>query len=215
MASTVLMGIGVAVVALGVYCVLASLIDVEAPTPAGAFLRALNRIPAALWRIAGLLRVQWVLRGLAWALDAFMNKPNPVVQLLYVGIVGGAFGAFYVKGFPAIRAGNPYFAARHLDEATVVLVLAFASFLAASFLDPGVVRKGAAAAAACDVYPPDGILYPLTRADCSTCKAPRPARSKHCKVCDRCVLKFDHHWCVCTGGWREGGAAHACSKNPQ
>ncbi len=28
---------------------------------------------------------------------------------------------------------------------------------------------------------------------CTVCKKPRPPRTHHCKRCDRCVLRMDHH----------------------
>jgi hypothetical protein len=38
----------------------------------------------------------------------------------------------------------------------------------------------------------NGALVGLGQ-ECATCHVPRPSRSKHCRMCHRCVRRFDHH----------------------
>lgn len=174
----------------------------QALAPEGSLLQSLsNATPGFVWLVLGYLHLQWVGHGLSWLINALMYKRHPIIQLLYLGIITSSFGAFYVFGFPDRGADvglwsnkNPYFAAYHINEAWVLLAASLFFFFAASFLDPGVLtRENVDAHLAAHAF--DNILYVADgRKSCETCKLPRPARSKHCSVCNHCVSRFDHHW---------------------
>lgn len=90
---------------------------------------------------------------------------------------------------PSSRLAHPppsllsHMPCRYTGTANALVCLAL--FLAASFSDPGTVTPANAAAHAA-LYPHDGLFYPEAK-QCSTCRLPRPARSKHCRVCGRWV----------------------------
>lgn len=69
--------------------------------------------------------------------------------------------------------------------------MTYISFFVACYSNPGVVTKENIDKFK-DIFPNDLINYHPDRI-CRTCKIVKPARSKHCSICDRCVSKFDHH----------------------
>ncbi len=133
--------------------------------------------------------VVWLARGVYRAGNWFLYRPHPIIQILYVAIIVGAYGAFAVHGFPHLP--NPYFGDHNKPLSFGVLMVCLGTFTAASFSNPGVVTRANAPGYA-RLFQPDYTLYSPGRA-CGTCKTEKPARSKHCAVCDRCVARFDHH----------------------
>ena len=69
-----------------------------------------------------------------------------------------------------------------------VSFLSMISFLLMVFTDPGSVPKDAQPLIDSDALNP--------RFHCGKCNAFKPLRAHHCRICNRCIVKMDHH-CPC------------------
>lgn len=131
-------------------------------------------------------------------------KKNPLVQMIYLLVAVGGFFIYVTVGFFKYIPG-PYVGGYHKTLGTLLTLACYYSFFIASTSDPGILTKGNIKKAL-KRFDYDNNMY-LKGAECSTCKMQKPARSKHCAMCDMCVEKFDHHciWinnCVGLGNYR-------------
>ena len=139
--------------------------------------------------IVRVLHVEWLVTGFANGVYWFMYKRHPIIQIAYIALIVGAYGTFVLHGYPYLP--NLYMAGYHKLGGAIVFIGCLVTFAMASFSDPGCITE-AHVTEYMRLYPYDGVMYPKMKL-CKTCGIPKVARSKHCRVCDRCVSKFDHH----------------------
>mmetsp|Transcript_32513 Transcript_32513/g.52672 ORF Transcript_32513/g.52672 Transcript_32513/m.52672 type:complete len:387 (-) Transcript_32513:164-1324(-) len=116
------------------------------------------------------------------------DRPNPLLQGLYLALLSGAFYFAYLEVLP--RIPGRYVRAEHRYLAYWAVLGTLGTFVKACLSDPGIITKRNLPIYSA-TFPYDNVIY-LPKL-CSTCLLQRPARSKHCRVCNVCVSRFDHH----------------------
>lgn len=119
-----------------------------------------------------------------------VHQKNPIVQILYLVLAVGGFAVYVMVGFWKFIPG-PYVSEYHETIGTFLMMMCYAAFFTASVTPPGVITHKNNKQAV-KKFPYDNIMYTIDQ-KCTTCKFIKPARSKHCSVCDICIEKFDHH----------------------
>ncbi|XP_069122848.1 palmitoyltransferase ZDHHC4-like [Argopecten irradians] len=131
-----------------------------------------------------------------------LHTRNQVLQFVFAAIVLLGHAVWVKDMLPLLYLSDPQ--ANHTLIPMLVVFTNLFFFHKSCTSDPGEITP-AKQDLYSQVYKFDMRLYMPNRV-CSTCERPKPARSKHCSICNRCVHRFDHH-CVWTNN-DVGGLNH-------
>ena len=135
---------------------------------------------------------------LVWFLERSQRyicfEANPAIQFFYLALAVGGYYLYVVYGFQHVP--NSYLDEYHKYVAWPFMGACYWSYYKACGTNPGYLKdtERSTLERAAKRYPYDDIMF-SSKAWCDTCAIPKPARSKHCALCNMCCEKFDHH-CV-------------------
>lgn len=115
---------------------------------------------------------------------------NWLVPVFYVLVLTFCFSQFFTKTWTLVPDSIKH-SNWHLMAILLSILSVYGSTAVCIWSDPGVIDKYNVNKANQRFHNNQIIFFDNNV--CSTCKLEKPARSKHCSTCGRCIMLFDHH----------------------
>lgn len=112
-----------------------------------------------------------------------------LVPCFYCVVMGFCILKFFADIYPQLP-NEILHSYLHNGSIGAIIATVMVATALVTFSDPGTVTAANVDAACARFHGNNLIFFPKR---CSTCRLPKPARSKHCSVCNRCFMLYDHH----------------------
>lgn len=113
-----------------------------------------------------------------------MYDKHPTILIFFLLLLCGS-------QYMYLPAAWPHLSTFHRVASSLAVLLPYLFLYLSVYTDPGTISPSNHARAMAQ-YPYDFTLF-QPGATCRTCHLLKPARSKHCSVCKKCISKMDHH----------------------
>lgn len=168
-------------------------------TPIGALHRLLvEHIPGALLRLDQRISNGRILGSVRETARFLMNDRHPTILILFIFLLAFAEYMWLPTVFPPQSLPIKLLM-------IIIVALPYIFLYLSVTADPGVITE-ANHSEHMRLYPYDHVNY-HPAVPCRTCHFNKPARSKHCSICKRCVSRMDHH-CIFINGCVGYGNMH-------
>ena len=136
-------------------------------------------------------------KGPEWASRIWVylfHSNNQLVKYFYFVFVNLSYIGFVVSGYHLLP--NRYASAFHKYTGFLSFLLCMFTFYKAAYTNPGKISTENFVQEIAR-YPFDEWIF-AEKKICETCAFMKPARSKHCRFCNVCISRYDHH-CIWLG----------------